>query len=324
MPGRNQSDSNSTSSDSYYGETPTGSIIDLSIRPSESDEDINIKYPVYAVATNVRVKGRNGIAPSLSKLFSASGSGLQQYPIKANKDQLWFDFYNDRAGLRDQSIFLFKNLNDAMRYCFSNSKSNTYRRSIHPIFLVEIHSQPEPATLLVGTPPHYDISNESESLFCYRIDNMTPSKVQCLELVIVDPDTQAIQETISYENKGGRSLDFWREKWRLSSGDNFEKALSLLSQYAGKNRVDRFFSGHWRTHHGSAVLKALNQMNAFDIHLGLIDEPLKELFIQLKTQLNGEPLKASGDLSRILWVIEEKTGESFDGVAKRQLNPFIL
>lgn len=318
MPSRRDSNTSSSSLDS----------IDIRSSPDNHEQSmpIDLTKPVWAVFPSVTVKGKSPIFPPI---FTNQREYKQAYytdgryprPFTIDKDQLWSDIY----GSAPIKVCIFNDEKDAKTYSFYKTKSSHNDTYTPPVFRIEIHSNDQ---IEKKDLSYYDrsISYQQRQELSYFKMEIQPSTIQCLETLIFDRrriDKGQIQEALSFKNKGGRSLDFWRKKWHEAQGnDPHEKSMALLTQYAGKNSLHRFFSGHWRTHNANAVLATLEGLNN-DYHLGLTnsntDEAITQLFADLKTQLKEHQnvLKPSGDLRRILWIIEENTGVSFDDTEKR-------
>ncbi|KTC94084.1 hypothetical protein [Legionella erythra] len=132
----------------------------------------------------------------------------------------------------------------------------------------------------------------------------------------------------------GKPVTYWRKEFETFSSWNHKSdakariagnvpptwfacmaAIKLLCDYSVSLRVspsglkggygfNRFWAGRWGTHHGNEVRQALKDIQKLAPNTRSI--PL--LLVILKQKLAGRVLSSEGDLSRILQVIQEKTG----------------
>jgi hypothetical protein len=133
----------------------------------------------------------------------------------------------------------------------------------------------------------------------------------------------------------GKSINYWRNQYKHArskrngcqdlvddgtlpkDGLEFSTIYDLLCQYSSTvrspifgvyagNAWSRFWAGRWGTNHGNEVKKALVEADEFLPK----ERSVANLIGVLKRALGNKVLKPDGDLSRILQVIEEKTGVS--------------
>lgn len=134
----------------------------------------------------------------------------------------------------------------------------------------------------------------------------------------------------------GKPVTYWRKEFETLSSWNHKSdaksriagkvpptwfacmaAIKLLCDYSvsfrsspsdlrGGYGFNRFWAERWGTHHGNEVRQALKDIQKMDPNTRSI--PL--LLVILKQKLGERVLSSEGDLSRILQVIQEKTGVS--------------
>ena len=139
----------------------------------------------------------------------------------------------------------------------------------------------------------------------------------------------------------GKSIAYWRSKFeqftRVRSDYHiqvakdgypevidFNAARKLLLEYSATTYHPRssygfsgggwcslFWAGRWNTHHAKEVQSALFSCSRYNGPFGKDKPTVLDLIIALKKTLAHKKLNPEGDLSRILQVLEEKTGVSF-------------
>ncbi|MDX1836172.1 hypothetical protein DIZ81_02935 [Legionella taurinensis] len=144
----------------------------------------------------------------------------------------------------------------------------------------------------------------------------------------------------------GKPVDYWRKEFEIYSSWNHKSeakariqgtvpstwfacmaAIKLLCDYSASFRqstagleggygINRFWAGRWGTHHGNAVREALSDMEKMATNQRSI--PL--LMTILKKKLDGKRLACDGDLTRILKVIQEKTGVTLQNSEEAAFN----
>ncbi|KTD45928.1 hypothetical protein Lrub_2725 [Legionella rubrilucens] len=132
----------------------------------------------------------------------------------------------------------------------------------------------------------------------------------------------------------GKPVEYWRKEFETYSSWNHKlnakpriagkvpatwfacmAAIKLLCDYSASFRFspsslgggygfNRFWAGRWGTHHGNEVREALKDIEK----TGASTRSIPLLLAILKQKLEGKTLSCDGDLSRILQVIQEKTG----------------
>jgi len=119
-----------------------------------------------------------------------------------------------------------------------------------------------------------------------------------------------------------KSLNCWRKYWdATSSYDSFDiqagKTLDLLSHYAHffqfpvawGGKIGRFFTGHWNTHHGDQIQRAIENFYHYAGEAKYDDKfhDVEYILACVKQEIGNNPINPDGDLARILQVIKEKT-----------------
>lgn len=130
-----------------------------------------------------------------------------------------------------------------------------------------------------------------------------------------------------------RTIEDWRNAWDSAKDEsgvnaNAGKTLNLLSQYAGfyksipvlglpvawGGNYGRFFSGRWRTQHGSAVENAIGDFYHIGGDYARVEEFHSVEFILacVKREVGNSPINPNGSLAKILKVIKEKTSVDYE------------
>jgi hypothetical protein len=128
----------------------------------------------------------------------------------------------------------------------------------------------------------------------------------------------------------GKSIQFWRNVWnaRPHNESNYDKAIALLHKYTGGVAAPigggvwfigfgSFFKGQWHSHHKRAAALTVDwhttwSSTAYNVHPEACT--VTNLLGDLKLHINNAPMNASGDLHRILEVINENTNVSYDQI----------
>lgn len=137
----------------------------------------------------------------------------------------------------------------------------------------------------------------------------------------------------------GKSLNYWRNRFNFLDAkwgrkepidcappDWFDHTniFWMLCEYSsssysglwgvtGGGSWNRFWSGRWNTHYGDDVRSVLVPIRK----LPLEQQTVNKLVSLLKIKLDGKLLHPNGDLSRILKVVEEKTGVTLENCDAR-------
>jgi hypothetical protein len=122
------------------------------------------------------------------------------------------------------------------------------------------------------------------------------------------------------------SMDDWRKFWdRTSSYHAYDrltgKTLDILSEYAHffkfpvawGGRFCRFFTGHWNTHHGEQIQRAIEDFYHFNGEAVYDDNfhAVEYILACVKKEIGHTQMNPRGDLAKILRVIKEKTNVDY-------------